>query len=98
MRIATRKPAPWGAVRGEFRGLVSPAGFDEQGEVTAVCVLTDQGKPCFVLSGGVGAEVRDYLKRYVAVSGRVEFRAGIPYIHVESVVPMIDPEETSLLE
>jgi hypothetical protein len=87
MRIATRK-----AKRSVVRGLVSPAGWDADGNVVAVCIVSDQSVAHFIAPGGVGDEVRDHLRRFVCARGRVEKRAGLTYMQVETVVPVPDPD------
>lgn len=92
MKTSSDKAEPRPTTRAVVRGLVSPAGWDEDGRVVAVCIVTDQSVPCFVLPGGAGDEVRGLLRRYVSASGRVEKRGGLLYMLVESVKPTPDPE------
>jgi len=91
MREAFQKPRPKRDPRSVVRGLVSPAGWDEDGRVVSTCIVTDRGSPCFVLPGGAGDEVLAHLKRYVSATGLVEKRGGVHFILVESVVPTEDP-------
>jgi hypothetical protein len=92
MKTSFKKGASRRAVRADVSGIVSPAGWDEDGRVVAVCIVTDQGDPCFVLPGRAGDEVREHLRRYVSASGRLEKRGSLRYLLVESVEPVPDPE------
>jgi hypothetical protein len=76
-------------------GFVSPVGWDEEGQVSAVCVVDEAGRPFYVLPGGAADEVRGHLKRYVSVTGRVEKRGGMYYIRVRSVIEVPDPHRGS---
>lgn len=92
----TRNGGPTKPVgRSTIKGLVSPAGWDDDGQVVAVCIVSDQGNPCFVLPGGAAADVRAHLRRYVAVTGRLEMRQGVRHMLVESVVTTRDPESVA---
>lgn len=91
MRATIRNRGSRRDTRAVVNGLVSPAGWDEDGRVAAVCIVNDQGYPCFVLPGGAESEVREHLKRYVSATGRVEIRMGVPFVQVESVMLAIDP-------
>jgi hypothetical protein len=84
--------------RSVVRGLVSPAGWDEDGRVVAVCIISDQGNPCFVLPGGAASEVMEHIRRYVSATGHVVMRHGVPHVRVESVVPTRDPEGAQELD
>lgn len=83
---------PSSSRRAVVRGLVSPAGWDDEGRVVAVCIVNDQGCPCFVLPGGAGDEVRGHLRGYVSARGILQKRGTTTYIRVESVEPTSDPD------
>jgi hypothetical protein len=75
-----------------LHGIVSPAGWDDEGRVVSVCIVTDRGTPWHVLPGGVGEQVKVHLKRYVTATGRVERRGGVPFMRVEKVEAVPHPD------
>jgi hypothetical protein len=93
MRTISRKGASERAGYTVVRGLVSPAGWDEEGQVSAVCIITDQGQPVSIMPGGAGDRVLAYLKKYVAATGWVETWGNAPLMRVESVELALDPQE-----
>jgi hypothetical protein len=90
-RTTTRGLRSRGRASAVIHGFVSPAGWDEDGQVVAVCIVDDQGYPCFVLPGGAESEVRGHLKRYVSATGQIEIRRGVPFVMVDSVRLALDP-------
>jgi len=97
MRTDTRRaiPASRKRVASVVDGFVSPARWDADGRVSAVCIVTDKGVPCFVLPGGAGEALLGHVRKYVSATGWIEKRGDVPYLRVGSVIRIPDPDEPS---
>ena len=73
-------------------GIVSPAGWDAAGRVSAACIAADDGTPFFVTMGSESSCLLEYLGKYVCVRGRVIKKGNRRYVFPDSVCDAPHPD------
>ena len=69
-----------------IQGIVSPAGWDDTGQINAVCIVTDPEMHYFAFTENRNLDLLKFLKKEVSVEGRVKKRRGTRYISVTRIV------------
>ena len=65
-----------------IHGIVSPAGWGENGQIDAVCIATSEQKLYFVRNQSLGLNLLDCIKREVVVTGILRQQADKLFIDV----------------
>jgi len=75
-----------------IRGIVSPSGWDDLGNVQALCIATIHDKYYYIEMGESHREFLYYLKKFVEARGKVTTRNGMSYIAISSIKITKNPD------
>jgi hypothetical protein len=69
-----------------LKGIVIPSNWDEKGNVISLKIASSDEKEYYVESQGVSDVLLKHLREEITVSGIIEYRGAIAYIHVQDVI------------
>lgn len=69
-----------------LKGIVVPSNWDDKGNIISLKIASSDEKEYFVESQDVNTILLQHLREEITVSGIVEQRGGIDYIHVQDVI------------
>ena len=69
-----------------LKGIVVPSNWDEKGNIISLKIASSDEKEYYVETRDVNEALLKYLREEITVSGTIEHRGGIDYIHVQGVI------------
>ena len=74
------------------RGLVSPAGWNTNGTIRAVCIVSDNDEHYFVDWSDYNHTGLEFIKKYVEATGILTIRNGLQHISVTDIKMTTNPD------
>ena len=76
-----------------IRGFISAGGWDEEGRVDNLCLVTEQGKTFFLKAVELQTDLFAYFRKSVVVEGRPFSKDGLSWLSVIRIVKVPDPSD-----
>ena len=69
-----------------LKGIVVPSNWDEKGNIISLKIASSDEKEYYVETRDVNEALLKHLREEITVSGIIEHRGDIDYIHVQGVI------------
>lgn len=75
-----------------IEGYVAPGGWDENGDVTEVDLITDDGRDVRIEHSARGADLIHFIDEYVEIRGTLSKKQGLHHLQVKDFEVLDAPE------